>query len=195
MRQSKKNILIEAGLQMFYRYGYHGCSVDDITRSIKMPKGSFYNYYKSKEELAIQAIKEYTQKTITMHQQIWHSEKGTAKEKFIKIFESMVGYLEQVNNFQHGCLIGNMGLELSDNSETVRSELKKSISEIKAGFVAMLNQADIPKVAGMNNKELADYLFDSWEGVILRMKIEKSRAPLNRYMTMLFFLLDHKKKR
>ena len=34
-------------------------------------------------------------------------------------------------------------------------------------------------------EELAQFLFNAWEGTLLRMKAEKSRAPLENFLGML----------
>jgi AcrR family transcriptional regulator len=39
--------------------GFNGCSVEDITGFAGVPKGSFYNHFESKEDLALEAIESY----------------------------------------------------------------------------------------------------------------------------------------
>jgi TetR/AcrR family transcriptional repressor of nem operon len=51
---TREKILKAAGA-LFHEFGYNGTSVQDIVRKAEVPKGSFYNYFKSKEELAIAA--------------------------------------------------------------------------------------------------------------------------------------------
>jgi len=45
--------LLKAAIGLFHEFGYNRTSVQDIVSRAKIPKGSFYNYFKSKEELAI----------------------------------------------------------------------------------------------------------------------------------------------
>ncbi len=47
--------ILKAAVALFHEFGYNGTSVQDIVREADVPKGSFYNYFKSKEELAIAA--------------------------------------------------------------------------------------------------------------------------------------------
>ena len=43
--------LLEHGLELFSRYGLRKTSVEDITRAVNIAKGTFYSFYKTKEEL------------------------------------------------------------------------------------------------------------------------------------------------
>ncbi len=44
--------LLEAGVRIFSKSGFNGCSVQDITECAGVPKGSFYNHFDSKEAWA-----------------------------------------------------------------------------------------------------------------------------------------------
>ena len=46
-------------MKLFTERGFSGCSVQDITDAAGVPKGSFYNHFKSKEALAAEIITEY----------------------------------------------------------------------------------------------------------------------------------------
>jgi TetR/AcrR family transcriptional repressor of nem operon len=45
--------------------GFNATSVEDITNAAKVPKGSFYNHFKSKEDLAVEALDRYWQRMQT----------------------------------------------------------------------------------------------------------------------------------
>lgn len=52
-RDSTREKILKAAASLFHEFGYNGTSVQDIVTKANVPKGSFYNYFKSKEELAI----------------------------------------------------------------------------------------------------------------------------------------------
>jgi AcrR family transcriptional regulator len=52
---STQEKLLKAAINLFHEFGYNGTSVQDIVSAAKVPKGSFYNYFKSNEALAIAA--------------------------------------------------------------------------------------------------------------------------------------------
>lgn len=51
--------LIETAIDLIWTSSYGSVSVDDICRTAKVKKGSFYHYFASKEILAITAMEEY----------------------------------------------------------------------------------------------------------------------------------------
>lgn len=54
----KKAEILEASRELFNRQGYLKTSLDDISQVVGMKKSSLYYYFKSKEELFIDAYKE-----------------------------------------------------------------------------------------------------------------------------------------
>ena len=58
-RPSLKEQIVEAAVETLHRKGFHGSSVQDITEAAKAPKGSFYNHFVSKEDLALAALQRY----------------------------------------------------------------------------------------------------------------------------------------
>jgi AcrR family transcriptional regulator len=50
-KMANRTAIIDAARQVFAELGYEGTSVRDIIRRTELASGTFYNYYKSKEEL------------------------------------------------------------------------------------------------------------------------------------------------
>ena len=62
MRKKNNEIkinLIESGLKLFSERGYHGTGIKEIVDSQGVPKGSFYNYFESKEDFIAEIVKHY----------------------------------------------------------------------------------------------------------------------------------------
>lgn len=54
--ESLRDRLVVAGLDLFYRNGFHAVSLDQIIRAVRTTKTSFYNHFESKEALAAACI-------------------------------------------------------------------------------------------------------------------------------------------
>lgn len=54
-----KERIVKQSLRLFLEKGYHGTSIDDITRAADLTKGAFYWYFRGKEDLLKGIIKEY----------------------------------------------------------------------------------------------------------------------------------------
>ena len=60
----KKEKILEAGLEVFASKGFNDTTVDDIVVKSECGKGTFYKYFKSKEELFDSLYNQFTEKLI-----------------------------------------------------------------------------------------------------------------------------------
>ncbi|MBN2274811.1 MAG: TetR/AcrR family transcriptional regulator [Bacteroidales bacterium] len=51
IREERKELILQTGLELFATKGYHNVSVSDIARAADISKGLMYNYFESKEVL------------------------------------------------------------------------------------------------------------------------------------------------
>lgn len=56
-KQLKKEKIIQGALELFAIKGFYSTTIPDIARSLKMSVGNMYNYFKSKDILAMEIIK------------------------------------------------------------------------------------------------------------------------------------------
>jgi len=87
-----------------------------------------------------------------------------------------------------GCLIGNLGQELSGQSDTFRDALNLVFQRWEKRFVACLSQAQADGTinAAIPPEALASFILSGWEGAILRAKTLKSLAPMEHFEAILF---------
>ena len=57
--QETRRKIIYAALELFVRKGYHGTSIDEITRKVGLTKGALYSHFSSKGELLLRIIEEF----------------------------------------------------------------------------------------------------------------------------------------
>ena len=82
MKHSRENIL-EGGIELFRNNGYHGTGIQHILKSLNIPKGSFYNYFKSKEEFVLEAIKLYALYGLENHKKLLSNTSLLSDSSFI----------------------------------------------------------------------------------------------------------------
>ena len=51
--------MLNQGLGLLMQQGYHGMGLKEILDAVQIPKGSFYNYFGSKENFAAETIEHY----------------------------------------------------------------------------------------------------------------------------------------
>jgi TetR/AcrR family transcriptional regulator, transcriptional repressor for nem operon len=64
---STREHFLEVGLLTFHRHGYAATGIQEILESAKVPKGSFYHYFASKEEFAREVVLQYVRRWSSRH--------------------------------------------------------------------------------------------------------------------------------
>ncbi len=183
MKTASKHItrekLLDQGVALFTEHGYHGTGLQDILASVGVPKGSFYNYFASKEEFGAAAIGHYIEPFITLLDQWLKRPELSAAAALEGYFGELTAALER-RQFVGGCLLGNLIGEIGDTSASCRLALSSALhryrDKLREGIERGQQEGQFRK--DKDAEEMADFLSDAWQGALLRMKIEQSTAPL-----------------
>jgi len=180
--------IIEAAYVRFYKFGYNGTSVQDIVDVVGVQKGTFYNYFKSKERLALEALKYYACIADQVFVPPDPSEVTTASGKNSPSdIERIRNQFIQASRFQEGpngslgCLMGNFAAESDTLPGSFRKLINQSFKRWDASIAAWLTRAQKKGEIDQSHdpEELARYLMASWQGALLLMKNSKSRVPID----------------
>jgi AcrR family transcriptional regulator len=79
-----KNSIVESATKYFSKYGFHKTTMDEIAKNIHKAKGVLYYYFKSKEELFNEVLKQ---------------ELSNVKTELSKIINSSKDYLTIIKNY------------------------------------------------------------------------------------------------
>jgi TetR/AcrR family transcriptional regulator, transcriptional repressor for nem operon len=179
--------LLEAGVGTIRKAGFNGCSVQDITDAAGVPKGSFYNYFESKEALAAAAL-EYNWNSGSCDQlRILSDASVPPRTRLARYFERMTGELAALN-FTCGCLAGNMAAELSDQSKLISDQLALIFNTWTRRVADCIAEAQARgEIAAKADPEiLAKFVLNAWEGAVLRARIDKNDRSLKQFLDVLF---------
>jgi TetR/AcrR family transcriptional regulator, transcriptional repressor for nem operon len=176
--------LLERGADLICSRGFNATGVQEITEAAGIPKGSFYNYFTSKEAFAVAILSEYWQSIVENYGPILGEADTAPLSRIARYFEGLAEFHER-QRFTVGCLIGNMALEVTPVSEEVRAKLVSIYREWSAALTACLKDAQARKelARAKDAKQIAAALIDGFEGAVMRAKVERSRAPFRRFET------------
>jgi TetR/AcrR family transcriptional regulator, transcriptional repressor for nem operon len=185
---SVRDKLVEAGLEVMHTQGFNGCSVQDITDAAGVPKGSFYNYFKSKEALAVAILGVYRGFADV---ELLADRSKEPLERMQIYFRTAARSFKAIG-FQRGCLMGNLGSELSDSSELVRKALVQALIGWHQTLADVLREGQaIGDVnPAIDPDQAARFLVSAWEGTLLQMKMTKSSQPLDDFLDVAFVPLQ-----
>lgn len=186
MANETKEQLLQQGMTMLLRQGYHALGIAAVLEATKIPKGSFYHYFKSKEDFGLQAIELYMKEVHAGLDQCLGDENLAPLQRVRRFFElteqkyRSEGYL--------GCFLGGLGQELSGVSEVFRRKVEECFAEIEHRIVGCLREAirrgDLSKDA--DPQAMAKLLINCWEGAALRTRLIRDPAPLREMLDFYF---------
>ena len=102
-------------------HGYNGTSVKDIVDAAGVPKGSFYNYFHSKESFAVEALEAVAEESLRASRDLLA--RGTEKPlRRLQVYFEQNASQACEDEFKVGCFFGNMCQEMSDSNEVIRSK-------------------------------------------------------------------------
>lgn len=183
-RTSVKEQLVAAAMEVFHTRGFNGCSVQDIVEAAGVPKGSFYNHFRSKEDLALEVVRRYP-RSAGIHDM--PASEGAALTR-------LRGHFTQVaasSTVAQGCLLGNFATELAFHSPKVRAEVASHLDQWSSVVNLLLVEAQRNGEISseLSAGSLSTYLVDSFEGAIARAKVTDSRAPIDGFLETTFDVL------
>jgi TetR/AcrR family transcriptional repressor of nem operon len=186
-QRSLREDILNAGLEVMFRSGYIGASVRDICAAAGAPQGSFTNHFRSKEAFTQEVLDRYFADLKTVVSKTLNDKSVTPRHRLKRYLDIITGRLEGAK-WNRGCLIGDLSLEASLQSKHLRNRLEEIFREWRAPFADCIAEA---QAAGeIDSKfepiELAEFLLASWEGAILRMKVEGRPAALERFKNIIF---------
>ena len=186
-KPSLREAILDAGLKAMFRTGYHGTSVRDVTAAAGAPQGSFTNHFRSKELFASEVLDRYFAHTRSLVAQALDDTSLTPRMRLRRYLDIITERLE-ADRFLRGCLIGDLSLETSTSSELLRARLSEIFQEWRGPFTACITEGQkAGEIASdFEPEELAEFLLASWQGAMLRMKVERGQAPLERFKTIVF---------
>lgn len=101
IKKQKKRKILEKAFELFRKNGYTDTKVEDITRKLGISKGSFYTYFKTKEELLCEVLESVKKSEMKKYSKLEIDENPRKTlENFIK--ERFKSFLELLNNVDIG---------------------------------------------------------------------------------------------
>src|SRR6476469_11121228 len=105
VRPNVREKIVDAGLKVLIEKGFNGCGVQDITDAAGVPKGSFYNYFESKEALALEVIDRYGEEVRALAGVL--SDESLSPLERLRRYFALVATKFAARSYERGCLIGH----------------------------------------------------------------------------------------
>lgn len=176
---------------MLTERSFGSVGLDEVLGAVGVPKGSFYHYFGSKADFGLALVDAYAD-YFARKLDLWFLD-----ERFSPL-DRLRGFVSDADagmvrfEYRRGCLVGNLGQEISALPEPFRERLAAVFADWEARTARCLAAA---KAAGQIDPEadcpgLAAFFWIGWEGAVLRAKLDRSSLPLDRFAEGFFKLIE-----
>ncbi len=184
-RPSLREKLASSAVDTLHTHGFKGCSIQDITEAAGVPKGSFFNHFENKEDLAIDALRRYLDENARSDMLFDESVSPLTRLK------NHFGYLSDrliSLGFTRGCMLGLFAAEMSTDYPRMREELRSIFETWCGGVEQVLREAQAKGEVDPRHDagQMARFLVNAWEGATVRMKITQTREPIDDFLNVAF---------
>jgi TetR/AcrR family transcriptional repressor of nem operon len=173
-------LLIKTGAKAILAKSYYAVGLNEILAEADIPKGSFYYYFKSKEDFCIAIVEYYIQEHIETCLYLLKDTSLSARERLLKYFTKVREfYLAQ--NCQQGCLLGKLTSEIATLSLPMRQALQNGMEKWLDYFIFCLEDGVKRGEFHFSQppEEIAGFISAAWGGSLARMQVTRSIKPLD----------------
>ena len=174
---------LDLALQVFWRKGYEGASMADLTETMGITKPSLYSAFGNKEELFRKALDRYVDGPGG------YVQVALGKPAARAVVEHLLyGAADAVSDPDHppGCLAVQGALSCGDAAESIKQELMSRRAngeeDLRKRFDRAIADGDLP--AGSDAADLARYISAILQGMAVQAAGGASREQLRKIVEM-----------
>ena len=177
--QDMRQHIIDVAKSLMTHKGYTAVGLMEVLKAAGVPKGSFYHYFRSKEEFGQALLEEYFQEYIGRVDVVMAAQ-GTGAERLL----GYLRYWAKTQAFDHPeekCLVVKLGAEVCDLSEDMRGVLEEGTALIIERIKRCVEQgmADGSITSTQDAETLAESLYQLWLGASLLVKVRNTTAAFD----------------
>jgi len=174
--------ILDTGYRLIVSKGFSSVGLAEILHSAGVPKGSFYYYFKSKEQFGEEIISNYFREYLAALEDFFQPGGTTACNRLLNYFTRWIETQSDLCVDQK-CLVVKLSAEVADLSEPMRLALLKGSSEIVERISKCIEEGiSDGSIVQVDAEVTADLLYNMWLGASLMSKLQRNGDALQRAM-------------
>jgi AcrR family transcriptional regulator len=180
-RTFDKDLALDAALTVFWRNGYHGASLAELTKATGLTKPSLYAAFGNKEALYLAALQRYREQQLTKHANTLAAEPDL--KKAMQQFLRSVAEMLTAEELPGGCMVVNSAVACAIGAlpQRVAAAIGDTVNQSTFGLLknrlqSELNKRNLP--AGTPVEQLADYFTAIMSGMAVMAKVNVGKDRL-----------------
>ncbi|MEQ4529742.1 MAG: TetR/AcrR family transcriptional regulator [Mixta sp.] len=176
---TRQNIL-DAGYRIMAAKGFSAVGLNEILTAASVPKGSFYNYFSSKEAFGEALLDYYFEDYLAEMTALFAREDLTVPQRLMEYFRQWRDN-QSFEDCQGKCLAVKLGAEVADLSEAMRKSLRRGTAAITQNIAAAIKAGVAEGSLKVTNDPdaLAQSLYQLWLGASVMVKIMRDTQPFD----------------
>lgn len=174
---------LDQALEVFWRNGYEGASIADLTAAMGINPPSLYAAFGNKAGLFRKALDRY----VEQRTKYWHDafEAPTARGVVEHLLHKSADFLTETCN-PPGCLVVRSALSCSEAEDAIQRELaaRRTEGEVKLRDRLARSRKDGEMPKGLDPADYARYIMTVMEGMCVRATGGATRKDLHKIADM-----------
>ena len=175
--------VLDVAKEIILGKGFAAVGLNEILISAGVPKGSFYHYFKSKEQFGDELIKDYFEQYMQQLEIALNAGGSTNASCLLAYFQAWLD-TQSSDTTADKCMVVKLSAEVTDLSELMRITLKNGTDRVivrLAQCVAEgISKGEFPH--DLDAKSITAEIYYMWIGATLLTKVSHTREPLERAM-------------
>jgi AcrR family transcriptional regulator len=170
--------LLDAALYLFWLQGYAATGIAQILERAGANAGSFYHFFKTKEELLLAVLEFYIRSLDPIVVQPVFSQTEDPIERVFGILEFYRRNL-LATGCSYGCPIGRLALEIPEEQFKVHKRLADNFDGWTAAVEKCLTDAGDRLPNDTNPKTLSQFVLTVMEGGVMQARAHRAIGPFD----------------
>ena len=177
-KKATQDRIVEAALYLFWLRGYTATGIAEILERAKANAGSFYYFFKTKEELLLAVLQLYLTQ---LEPVIVHPVLSECEDPIERVFGILQFYRRNLlaTGCTYGCPIGRLALEIPEEQFRVHKRLADNFDGWTAAVEKCLEDARERFPAGTNLETLSKFVLTVMEGGVMQARAHREIGPFD----------------
>jgi len=165
-------------MRLFWRKGYAGTSVEDLTGTLNLSRSSLYDTFGDKRSLFLEALKLYSERVLGATAQVLN-ESPSPMAGIQKVFDDLIAGVGSETGAL-GCFMVNSVAELVPYDPDVTEIATKYADSLQQLFTTVLTEARSQNLAikKQTPEQFAAYVFNMIQGIRVLIKSGATREQV-----------------
>lgn len=183
-RADTRHRLVEAARALFLEQGYTATGIAQILRRADARSGSLYHYFPTKEDLLLAVLTHYQD---LLEPIVIQPVVTRVSDPIECVFGLLDGYRQMltVTEFQMGCPIGNLALEVGTSHPAARELIRANFSLWRGWVRRWLDEASGRFPEHTDPEQLALFVLTTMEGAVMLARTYRSIEPYDTAVSLL----------